>query len=46
MAENDNYSGMVDGINGLIDRQIFSNEKIYSIELEKVFTRSWLLVGH
>ena len=46
MAEKDNYSGMVDGINGLIDRQIFANEKIYSIELERVFTRSWLLIGH
>jgi phenylpropionate dioxygenase-like ring-hydroxylating dioxygenase large terminal subunit len=36
----------VDTETGLIDRQIFFDEEIYQQELEQVFARSWLFVGH
>ena len=36
----------VDVENGFIDRNIFSDEEIYRMELEQVFARSWLFVGH
>ncbi|MEB2400159.1 MAG: aromatic ring-hydroxylating dioxygenase subunit alpha [Alcaligenaceae bacterium] len=41
-----NYNTLVDPDNGLIGREIFSNKQIFDEELEKVFTRSWLFVGH
>ena len=37
---------MVDTENGLLDRSIFSDEEIYQLELEKIFTRAWLFIGH
>ncbi|MGE0059135.1 MAG: SRPBCC family protein [Dehalococcoidia bacterium] len=36
----------VDVENGYIDRNIFFDEEIYRQELEQVFARSWLFVGH
>ncbi|MEK9677698.1 MAG: Rieske 2Fe-2S domain-containing protein [Rhodospirillaceae bacterium] len=36
----------VDIENGTISREIFVNDGIYQKELETVFTRAWLLVGH
>lgn len=36
----------VDVENGFIDRNIFTDEEIYQQELEQVFARSWLFVGH
>jgi phenylpropionate dioxygenase-like ring-hydroxylating dioxygenase large terminal subunit len=36
----------VDVENGFIDRNIFTDEEIYRMELEQVFARSWLFVGH
>ncbi len=31
---------------GLVSRKIFIDEAIYRRELEKVFARSWLFLGH
>ncbi len=36
----------VDVENGLIDRNIFYDQELYERELEQVFARSWLFVGH
>jgi len=38
--------GLVDLAAGRISREIFVNEEIYQEELERVFTRAWLFVGH
>src|SRR6059036_1297331 len=38
--------GLVDLGAGLISREIFVNDEIYQQELERVFTRAWLHVGH
>src|SRR5437868_14723253 len=38
--------GLVDLKAGQISREIFVNEAIYQEELERVFARSWLFVGH
>ena len=38
--------GMVDTTRGLLDRQIFSSQEIYQQELEKIFARCWLYLGH
>src|SRR5262245_52128598 len=31
---------------GKIDRQIFSDQAIYDEEMEKIFGRAWLMIGH
>jgi phenylpropionate dioxygenase-like ring-hydroxylating dioxygenase large terminal subunit len=36
----------VDLENGIIRREIFFNEDIYKRELEQIFARAWLFVGH
>ena len=38
--------GLVDMATGQISREIFVNEAIYAEELERVFARAWLFVGH
>ena len=38
--------GLVDLASGQISREIFVNETIYQQELEQVFARAWLFVGH
>ena len=38
--------GLVDLKAGQISREIFVNDEIYQQELERVFARAWLLVGH
>src|SRR5262249_32409827 len=38
--------GLVDLAAGQISREIFVNDEIYREELERVFARAWLLVGH
>jgi phenylpropionate dioxygenase-like ring-hydroxylating dioxygenase large terminal subunit len=40
------YNAMVNLRQGKISREIFSSRDIYEEELEKVFTRAWLFVGH
>ncbi|MBV1903835.1 MAG: Rieske 2Fe-2S domain-containing protein [Marinosulfonomonas sp.] len=37
---------LVDHENGVIDRRIFWDEEIYKLELERIFARCWLMVGH
>lgn len=36
----------VDLTTGLVSRRIFSDEEMYRLELERVFGRCWLLLGH
>ena len=31
---------------GLLDRSVFTDEEIYQQELERIFTRAWLWIGH
>src|SRR5271167_253459 len=38
--------GLVDLATGQISREVFVNDEIYQQELERVFTRAWLFVGH
>jgi phenylpropionate dioxygenase-like ring-hydroxylating dioxygenase large terminal subunit len=38
--------GLVDYEKGLVSRKIFLDEEIYQQELEQIFARSWLFVGH
>ena len=41
------YTGeFVDTSRGRINRGIFTSQAIYEDELERVFARSWLFVGH
>src|SRR5216110_621988 len=42
----DSYDRLVDVENGLISRELFVNDSLYREELEKLFTRAWLFVGH
>jgi phenylpropionate dioxygenase-like ring-hydroxylating dioxygenase large terminal subunit len=47
IAGNQGYrTGMVDMTTGQISREIFVNETIYQQELEQVFARAWLFIGH
>ena len=39
-------NGLVDTTTGQVSREIFVNEDIYRQELEQIFTRAWLFVGH
>jgi len=39
-------TGLVDMAAGRISREIFVNEEIYREELERLFARTWLFVGH
>jgi len=41
-----NYNSMIDSDHGMISREIFSEKAVFDDELEKVFTRAWLFVGH
>jgi len=37
---------LVDTTQGLLDRQIFFSQEIYQQELERIFARCWLYLGH
>ena len=39
-------SKLVDTNGGRVSREIFCNQEIYDQEMEQVFARSWLFVGH
>lgn len=36
----------VDTRNGLVNRRVFTDPGIYEMELERIFGRSWLVLGH
>ena len=40
------YADLVDVENGTISREIFVDEGIFRDELEHLFSRAWLFVGH
>ncbi|MFT6582276.1 MAG: phenylpropionate dioxygenase-like ring-hydroxylating dioxygenase large terminal subunit [Alphaproteobacteria bacterium] len=45
--ENDlDIDRLVDTENGVISRELFVNQGLFEQELDRVFTRAWLLVGH
>jgi phenylpropionate dioxygenase-like ring-hydroxylating dioxygenase large terminal subunit len=46
MERANTYARMVDAENGVIDREIFTGDQVYADELERVFTRAWLFIGH
>src|SRR5947207_3375668 len=37
---------LVDNEGGTVSREIFCNQDIYDQEMEQIFARSWLFVGH
>src|SRR3974377_1991487 len=37
---------LIDVAGGRISREIFVNDEIYQEELERIFARAWLFVGH
>ena len=45
-AKLDDLKSLVDVDAGIISREIFVNEEIYRQELERVFSRAWLFLGH
>jgi phenylpropionate dioxygenase-like ring-hydroxylating dioxygenase large terminal subunit len=45
MGVTQKYS-IVDPATGKIDRRIFSDQAIYDQEMEKIFGRAWLMIGH
>src|SRR5215831_2223495 len=40
-----NYA-IIDPATGKLDRRIFSDQAVYDDEMEKIFGRSWLMIGH
>jgi phenylpropionate dioxygenase-like ring-hydroxylating dioxygenase large terminal subunit len=42
----DSFGTLVDTKNGFISREIYVDQDIYKEELERVFTRAWLFIGH
>jgi phenylpropionate dioxygenase-like ring-hydroxylating dioxygenase large terminal subunit len=37
---------VIDPAIGKIDRRIFSEQRVYADEMEKIFGRAWLMIGH
>jgi len=46
MISPETINRLVDADQGIISREIFVDRGIYAHELERLFTRTWLLVGH
>ena len=38
--------GLVDANVGLVDKRIFVEKEIYQEEMEKIFAKCWLFLGH
>lgn len=43
---NDEIKKLVSDENGTLDARIYNDEALYQLELERVFSRSWILLGH
>ncbi|MCW5720806.1 MAG: Rieske 2Fe-2S domain-containing protein [Devosia sp.] len=39
-------SSLVDMSRGLVDRRIFADQEIYDMEMERIFRRNWICLGH
>jgi phenylpropionate dioxygenase-like ring-hydroxylating dioxygenase large terminal subunit len=37
---------VIDPVSGKIDRSIFSDQSVYDDEMERIFGRAWLMIGH
>src|SRR3954447_24695469 len=37
---------VIDAATGKLDRGIFSDQAVYDAEMEKIFGRAWLMIGH
>ena len=37
---------VIDPATGKLDRSIFSEQAVYDDEMEKIFGRAWLMIGH
>ncbi|HYS93514.1 MAG TPA: Rieske 2Fe-2S domain-containing protein, partial [Candidatus Acidoferrales bacterium] len=37
---------IIDPATGKIDRSIFSDQAVYDQEMERIFGRAWLMIGH
>ena len=46
MKHNLEISGQTNLEEGVVDREVFVSEDIYQQEIETLFTRAWLFVGH
>ena len=46
MVRKNDFDQLVDVNKGFVSREIFVDPDIYKEELDKVFTRAWLMVGH
>jgi len=42
----DEIKKLVSDENGTLDARIYNDEALYELELERVFARSWILLGH
>lgn len=42
----DDYADLVDVCAGRVSRRVFADPAVYEAELDRVFARSWLCVGH
>jgi len=45
-AQPGDLKSLVDVERGIISREIFVSDEVYRQELERIFARSWLFVGH
>src|SRR5216117_3410374 len=46
ITEPGRLKALVDVERGIVSREIFVNEEIYRQELERIFARAWLFIGH
>lgn len=46
MSITSELAGLVQPGKGTVSRQVYVSEEVYQRELERVFTRSWLFLGH
>lgn len=46
MAADFDIDRLVDTQAGTVSRELFVNRELYELELDRIFTRAWLLIGH